>query len=57
MENYPRGGIKYLVCYTHLAHFLKLKLGRQENGLHMLRKAGIQVILDHHALPGVQTVN
>jgi hypothetical protein len=23
----------------------------------MLREAGIQVILDHHALPGVQAVN
>ncbi|KAI9509114.1 glycoside hydrolase family 5 protein [Russula earlei] len=27
------------------------------NGLNMLRKAGIRVILDHHALPGVQAVN
>ena len=26
----------------------------QANGLDMLRKAGIQAILDHHALPGVQ---
>jgi hypothetical protein len=27
------------------------------NGLDMLREAGIQVILDHHALPGVQSAN
>ncbi|TFY74678.1 hypothetical protein EWM64_g9334 [Hericium alpestre] len=27
------------------------------NGVKMLRDAGIQVILDHHALPGVQTPN
>ncbi|KAI0271116.1 glycoside hydrolase superfamily [Russula aff. rugulosa BPL654] len=27
------------------------------NGLDMLRKAGIQAILDHHALPGVQVAN
>jgi len=29
----------------------------QANGLDMLRKAGIQAILDHHALPGVQVAN
>jgi len=27
------------------------------NGVNMLRKAGIQVILDHHALPGAQAKN
>jgi hypothetical protein len=36
---------------------LKLTLDLQANGLDMLRKAGIQVILDHHALPGVQAAN
>jgi hypothetical protein len=29
----------------------------QAKGLDMLREAGIQVILDHHALPGVQVAN
>jgi hypothetical protein len=39
------------------AAILKLTQDLQANGLDMLRKAGIQVILDHHALPGVQSVN
>ena len=42
-----------------ISHAIILKLTRhlQANGLDMLRNAGIQVILDHHALPGVQSVD
>jgi hypothetical protein len=39
------------------AAILKLMWDLQANGLDMLRKAGIQVILDHHALPGAQSVD
>lgn len=39
-EEYPRGGLKYLI-----------------RGLSWLRDAGMNVILDHHALPGVQVAN
>jgi len=57
-EHYPRGGIKYLVCFcTHTWHNFKPIRVLQANGLDMLRKAGIQAILDHHALPGVQVAN
>jgi hypothetical protein len=35
----------------------KLTPDPQANGVDMLRKAGIQVILDHHALPGAQAKN
>ena len=44
-----------LLCTSYAAQYLTLD--RQVNGLDMLRKAGIQVILDHHALPGAQAVN
>ena len=30
---------------------------RKKRGLSQLKAAGIQAILDHHALPGVQTAN
>ena len=57
-EHYPRGGMKYLVCFPR-TYGATLKPTRvlQANGLDMLRKAGIQAILDHHALPGVQVAN
>ena len=39
----------------HVLTATKLTLGCQVEGLGWLLDAGIQVILDHHALPGVQT--
>ena len=55
-EHYPRGGIKFLVRSERLGLLATSKLTlRQAKGLKWLSDAGIQVILDHHALPGVQT--
>lgn len=53
VEYYPRGGLKYLVrfCFHTVSSFHIF----QRRGLGWLRDAGIRVILDHHALPGVQT--
>ena len=50
--------MKYLVCYrTHIWRNFEADCTIQANGLDMLRKAGIQAILDHHALPGAQVAN
>jgi len=38
-----------------LNFWLKLMHPHQRRGLNWLQDAGIRVILDHHALPGVQT--
>jgi glucan endo-1,6-beta-glucosidase len=56
-ESYPCGGIRFLVGLVRV-EVLKNSLGaHQSSGLKMLRDADIRVILDHHALPGVQTPN
>jgi hypothetical protein len=54
-ESYPRGGIKFLVGLARVEISRNGLSVRQSSGLKMLRDANIQVILDHHALPGVQT--
>ncbi|KAH9166732.1 family 5 hypothetical beta glucosidase from glycoside dehydrogenase [Lactarius sanguifluus] len=54
-EYYPRGGMKFLVGSAHVLANSKLIPACQAEGLMWLRDAGMQVILDHHALPGVQT--
>jgi hypothetical protein len=44
-----------LVGSELLGYRTKLTSGCQAKGLKWLLDAGMQVILDHHALPGVQT--
>jgi hypothetical protein len=44
-----------LVGSELLGYRTKLTSGYQVKGLKWLLDAGMQVILDHHALPGVQT--
>lgn len=54
-EFYPRGGINYLVSDSCICLIVVIHHLSQQSRLKMLKKAGIQAILDHHALPGVQT--
>ena len=56
-EWYPRGGLRYLVggSVCSLMLWLRLMHPHQRRGLNWLQEAGMRVILDHHALPGVQT--
>ena len=46
-----------LVCndYLEFPIHATLKISGKQRGLGKLKAAGINVILDHHALPGVQT--
>jgi aryl-phospho-beta-D-glucosidase BglC (GH1 family) len=43
--------------FTDPFPYRKLLHSLQKEGLHWLREAGIAVILDHHALPGVSSDN
>lgn len=60
-EFYPKGGLDQLVsASSSLRHWRPAMCSRlpflfQRRGLKQLSKAGIVAILDHHALPGVQT--
>ncbi len=59
-EFYPRGGLSQLVSKSIDAMDVFLSnrsLVWQKRGLSQLKAVGIQAILDHHGLPGVQTAN
>lgn len=52
-ETFPRNGLKALVCVANTSYPRYLPC-RQKRGLRDLKKAGIAVVLDHHAPPGGQ---
>ena len=56
-EHFPRGGIKQLVSTLRNLPRSHLTPDVKKRGLAQLQSAGISAILDHHALPGVQTPN
>ncbi|KAJ3487873.1 hypothetical protein NLI96_g3230 [Meripilus lineatus] len=54
-EFYPRGGLRQLASVIVWLGDPLPDCPFQRRGLQQLKTAGIHVILDHHALPGVQT--